>query len=96
MECFAVDLGDINSDQAIEFHSDPDVLENVVFGFLDNGQDVAVEIMLSIMVAVVGVAKTAQRRASAGGFAIRQGSICVARRVFSGVKPACWHSICQF
>jgi hypothetical protein len=96
MECFAVDLGDINSDQAIEFHSDPDVLENVVFGFLDKGQDLAVEIMLSIMVAVVGVAKTAQRRASAGGFAIRQRSICEAWRVFSGVKPACWHSICQF
>jgi len=45
-EGFAVDLGDIDSGQAIESHTDPDVLENVFFGFLDKGQDIAVEIML--------------------------------------------------
>ena len=45
-EGFAVDLGDIDSGQAIEFHSDSDVLENVFFGFLDKGEDIAVEIVL--------------------------------------------------
>jgi hypothetical protein len=45
-EGFAVDLGDIDSGQAIESHANPDVLENVFFGFFDKGQDIAVEIML--------------------------------------------------
>jgi hypothetical protein len=45
-EGFAVDLWNIHAGQAIEFHSDPDVLENVFFGFLDKGEDIAVEIVL--------------------------------------------------
>jgi hypothetical protein len=45
-EGFAVDLWNIHTGQAIEFHSDPDVLENVFFGLLDKAQNIAVEIML--------------------------------------------------
>ena len=43
---FAVDLGGIDAGEALEFHADPDVLEDVFFSFLDEGEDVAGEVVL--------------------------------------------------
>jgi hypothetical protein len=45
-EGFGVDLGDIDAGEALEFHADADVFEDVFFGFFDEGKDVAVEIVL--------------------------------------------------